>query len=159
MHAAPPVGSVPVMSAVAAGSGPLGRVDVWADDAALDAAERRLDEWEKSLAERAARAKTLSATMRDLTGTARNPDRTVEVTVDSGGLLIDLRLDERIRQQPAAHTARQILETTTAARADLLRQVSDATTQSLGDDASAQAIVDSYRSRLLPDQGSNDARR
>ncbi|MBQ1020113.1 YbaB/EbfC family DNA-binding protein [Micromonospora sp. D93] len=132
---------------------------MWADDAALDAAERRLDEWEKSLAERAARAKTLSATMRDLTGTARNPDRTVEVTVDSGGLLIDLRLDERIRQQPAAHTARQILETTTAARADLLRQVSDATTQSLGDDASAQAIVDSYRSRLLPDQGSNDARR
>ncbi|MER7585921.1 YbaB/EbfC family DNA-binding protein [Micromonospora sp. NPDC127501] len=147
------------MSTVAAGSGPLGRVDVWADDAALDAAERRLDEWESSLAERAARAKTLSATMRDLTGTAHNADRTVDVTVDSAGLLIDLRLDERIRQQPAAHTARQILETTTAARADLLRQVSDAATESLGDDASAQAIIDSYRSRLLPDQGSNDARR
>ncbi|MFG2050899.1 YbaB/EbfC family DNA-binding protein [Micromonospora sp. NPDC048935] len=132
---------------------------MWADDAALDAAERRLDEWESSLAERAERAKTLSATMREMTGTARNADRTVDVTVDSAGLLIDLRLDERIRQQPAAHTARQILETTTAARADLLRQVSDAATQSLGDDASAQAIVDSYRSRLLPDQGSNDARR
>ncbi|WP_327040857.1 YbaB/EbfC family DNA-binding protein [Micromonospora ureilytica] len=132
---------------------------MWADDAALDAAGRRLDEWESSLAERAERAKILSATMRDLTGTARNSDRTVDVTVDSGGLLIDLRLDERIRQQPAAHTARQILETTTAARADLLRQVSDATTQSLGDDASVQAIIDSYRSRLLPDPDSNDARR
>ncbi|MGC4796220.1 YbaB/EbfC family DNA-binding protein [Micromonospora saelicesensis] len=147
------------MSPVAAGSSPLGRVDVWADDAALDAAERRLDEWESSLAERAERAKTLSATMRGLTGTAHNADRTVDVTVDSTGLLIDLRLDEHIRQQPAAHTARQILETTTAARADLLRKVSNATTQSLGDDASAQAIIDSYRSRLLPDQGSNDARR
>ncbi|MEU8386667.1 YbaB/EbfC family DNA-binding protein [Micromonospora sp. NPDC048843] len=132
---------------------------MWADDAALDAAERRLDEWETSLAERAERAKTLSAAMRGLTGTARNPDRTVDVTVDSAGLLIDLRLDERIRQQPAAHTARQILETTTAARADLLRQVSDAATQSSGDDPSVQAIIDSYRSRLLPDQGSNDARR
>ncbi|RAO27725.1 hypothetical protein PSN13_05613 [Micromonospora saelicesensis] len=132
---------------------------MWADDAALDAAERRLDEWESSLAERAARAKTLSATMRDLTGTAHNADRTVDVTVDSAGLLIDLRLDERIRQQPAAHTARQILETTTAARADLLRQVSATVAESLGDDASAQAIIDSYRSRLLPDQESNDARR
>ncbi len=132
---------------------------MWADDAALDAAQRRLDEWETSLAERAERAKTLSATTRNLTGTARNADRTVEVSVDSAGLLIDLQLDERIRQQPAARTARQILETTTAARADLLRKVSDATTEALGDDASAQAIIDSYRSRLLPDQGSNDARR
>ncbi|MFI6064144.1 YbaB/EbfC family DNA-binding protein [Micromonospora sp. NPDC051227] len=132
---------------------------MWADDAALDAAERGLDEWESSLAERAARAKTLSATMRDLTGTARNADRTVDVTVDSAGLLIDLRLDERIRQEPAAHTARQILETTTAARADLLRQVSDAVTKSLGDDPSAQTIVDSYRTRLIRDPGSDDARR
>ncbi|WCN79206.1 YbaB/EbfC family DNA-binding protein [Micromonospora sp. LH3U1] len=132
---------------------------MWADDAALDAAGRRLDEWESSLAARAERAKTLSATMRDLTGSARNADRTVEVTVDSSGLLIDLRLDEPIRQQPAAHTARQILDTTRAARADLLRQVTDAATQSLGDDASAQAIIDSYRSRLIHDQGSSDARR
>lgn len=132
---------------------------MWADDAALDAAERRLDEWETSLAERAERAKTLSATMRDLTGTAHNADRTVDVAVDSTGLLIDLRLDERIRQQPAAHTARQILETTTAARADLFRQVSDAVTESFGDDASAQVIIDAYRSRLFPGQGSNDARR
>ncbi|MGW3855854.1 YbaB/EbfC family DNA-binding protein [Micromonospora arida] len=147
------------MSPVAAGSGPLGRVDMWADDAALDAAERRLDEWETSLAERANRAKALSATMRELTGIAHNADRTVDVTVDSNGLLIDLRLDERIRQQPAAHTARQILDTTNAARADLLRQVSDAATQSFGDNASAQAIIDSYRSRLLPDQGPNDAHR
>ncbi|MEU7590478.1 YbaB/EbfC family DNA-binding protein [Micromonospora sp. NPDC049230] len=132
---------------------------MWADDAALDAAEGRLDEWESSLAARAARARTLSATMRDLTGTARNATRTVHVTVDSTGLLIDLRLDELIRQQPAAHTARQIVETTTAARADLLRQVSDAATESFGDNASAQAIIDSYRGRLLPDQRSDDARR
>ncbi|WP_410813752.1 YbaB/EbfC family DNA-binding protein [Micromonospora sp. 067-2] len=132
---------------------------MWADDAALDAAGRRLDAWESSLTERAERAKTLSARMRDLTGTARNADRTVGVTVDSAGLLIDLRLDERIRQQSAAHTAQQILETTGAARTDLLRQVASATAESLGDDASARAIVDSYRNRLIHDQGASDARR
>ncbi|MGC4816816.1 YbaB/EbfC family DNA-binding protein [Micromonospora sp. DT63] len=132
---------------------------MWADDAALDAAGRRLDEWESSLAERAERAKTLSTRMRELTGTAHTPDRSVQVTVDSAGLLIDLQLDERTRQQPAARTAQQILDTTRAARADLLRQVADVTAKSLGDDASTRAIIDSYRSRLSHDQGSSDARR
>lgn len=132
---------------------------MWADEAALDAAGRRLDEWESSLAERAERAKTLSARMRELTGTAHNTDRTVDVTVDSAGLLIDLRLDERTRQQSAAHTARQILDTTRAARTDLLRQVRAVTVQSLGDDASARAIIDSYRDRLAGDQGSSDVDR
>ncbi|PYC65481.1 hypothetical protein C7C45_28565 [Micromonospora arborensis] len=132
---------------------------MWADEAALDAAQRRLDEWESSLAEQAERAKMLSARMRGLTGTARNVDRTVEVTVDSAGLLIDLRLDERTRQQSAAGTARQILETTRAAGADLLRQVSAAAVESLGDGASAQAVIDSYRSRLSRDEGHSDARR
>ncbi|MEV4495362.1 YbaB/EbfC family DNA-binding protein [Micromonospora arborensis] len=132
---------------------------MWADEAALDAAQRRLDEWESSLAEQAERAKTLSTRMRGLTGTARNVDRTVEVTVDSAGLLIDLRLDERTRQQSAAGTARQILETTRAAVADLLRQVSAAAVESLGDGASAQAVIDSYRSRLSRDEGHSDARR
>ncbi|MCF0092939.1 YbaB/EbfC family DNA-binding protein [Micromonospora sp. MH99] len=132
---------------------------MWADDAALDAAGRRLDEWESSLAERAERAKTLSTRMRELTGTAHTPDRTVQVTVDSAGLLIDLWLDERTRQQPAARTAQQIVDTTRAARADLLRQVGEVTAASLGDDASARAIIDSYRSRLSHDQGPSDARR
>ncbi|MET7709906.1 YbaB/EbfC family DNA-binding protein [Micromonospora sp. NPDC005413] len=132
---------------------------MWADDAALDAAGRRLDEWESSLAERAERAKTLSARVQALTGTARSPDRTVEVTVDSAGLLIDLWLDERVRHHPAASTARQILATTRAAHAHLLTQLSEVTTESLGDDASAQAIIDSYRSRLFRDQGPSDARR
>ncbi|CCH19410.1 hypothetical protein [Micromonospora lupini] len=132
---------------------------MWADEAALDAAGRRLDEWESSLAERAERAKTLSARMWELTGTAHNADRTVNVTVDSAGLLIDLRLDERTRQQSAAHTARQILDTTRAARTDLLRQVRAVTVESLGDDASARAIIDSYRDRLAGDQGPSDADR
>ncbi|MET8280274.1 YbaB/EbfC family DNA-binding protein [Micromonospora sp. NPDC005174] len=132
---------------------------MWADDAALDAAGRRLDEWESSLAERAERAKTLSTRMQELTGTAHTPDRTVLVTVDSAGLLVDLWLDERTRQQPAARTAQQVVDTTRAARTDLLRQVAEVTAESLGDDAGARAIIDSYRDRLSHDQGPSDARR
>lgn len=133
---------------------------MWADEAALDSAERRLDEWESAIADRAARAKALSARVRALTGTAHSPDRLVEVTVDAAGSLADLRLDERTRQQAAARTAQQILETVRAARADLLRQVTAAARQTLGDaDPTGQAVVDSYRRQLGTDLGRPDAGR
>ncbi|GAA0406833.1 hypothetical protein GCM10009541_57450 [Micromonospora gifhornensis] len=122
---------------------------MWADEAALDATQRRLDEWEASIADRVQRARALSARVSTLTGTAHNADRSVEVTVDSAGQLVDLRLDERIRQQSAARTARQVLATTRAAQADLLRRITTATTETLGDDDPAgPALLHSYRRRL-----------
>ncbi|SCE99505.1 YbaB/EbfC family nucleoid-associated protein [Micromonospora mirobrigensis] len=125
---------------------------MWADEAALDAAARRLDDWEAGFADRANRSRQLSARVQALTGTATNADRTVEVTVDASGALVDLRLDERTRQHSAAHTAKQIMQATRAAHADLLRQVTEAATSLLGaDDPTGQAIVASYRHRLDPD--------
>ncbi|WFE65940.1 YbaB/EbfC family DNA-binding protein [Micromonospora sp. WMMD714] len=133
---------------------------MWADEAALDATARRLDEWESSFTDRAERARRLAAQVQALTGTARSPDRTVEVTVDPTGLLVDLRLDEQTRQHSAAHTARQIMTTSRAARTDLLRRITEATTRILGpDDPTAQAIIESHRQRLDPGQGTPDAHR
>ncbi|SCG16626.1 hypothetical protein GA0070610_2898 [Micromonospora echinofusca] len=133
---------------------------MWADEAALDEATHRLDDWEASIADRAARAKELASQVQTMRGTATNPDRTIQVTVDSSGLLVDLRLDERIRQHSAVHTARQILDTTRAAHADLLSSLTKATTGILGaGDPTAAALVESYRRRLDPDQGTPDARR
>ncbi|WFE92750.1 YbaB/EbfC family DNA-binding protein [Micromonospora sp. WMMD987] len=133
---------------------------MWADEAALDATARRLDEWEASFTDRAERARQLAAQVQALTGTARSPDRTVEVTVDPTGLLVDLRLDEQTRQHSATHTARQIMATSRAARADLLRRITEATTRSLGpDDPTARAIIESHRQRLHPGQGTPDAGR
>ncbi|MFY1702623.1 YbaB/EbfC family nucleoid-associated protein [Micromonospora sp. WMMA1923] len=118
---------------------------MWSDEAALDAAARRLDDWEAGFADRAQRARSLAARMRKLTGTAQSPDRSITATVDSSGRLLDLRLDESTRQHSAAHTARQVLATTRAAHADLLRQVTDATRDTLGDDPAGQAVIDAYR--------------
>ncbi|TNH24925.1 YbaB/EbfC family nucleoid-associated protein [Micromonospora orduensis] len=133
---------------------------MWADDAALDAADRRLDEWETSLAEQASRATTLSTRLRAITGTATSPDGAVEVTVDSNGLLADLRLDERIRQQSATRTARQITDTTRVAHADLLKRLTGTTVEILGaGDPTGQAIIDSYRRRLDPTEDEPHARR
>jgi hypothetical protein len=133
---------------------------MWSDEAALEEATRRLDDWESSIAARAARAKTLAEKIQALTGTAVSPDRRVQVTVDSSGLLVDLRLDESTRQNSAAHTARQILDTTRDARANLLKKVAEVATLTfdVGDPTPA-LLVDSYRRRLCPDQGAPDARR
>ncbi|MET8257808.1 YbaB/EbfC family nucleoid-associated protein [Micromonospora sp. NPDC005205] len=109
------------------------------------------------MADRAARAKNLSTQAQALSGTATSPDRSVEVTVDASGLLIDLRLDERVRQYPSAQTAGQIIATTRAAQADLLKRITEVTAETLGDgDPTGQAIIDSYQRRLGPDQGPSD---
>ena len=47
---------------------------MWTDDAGLAAAERRIDDWESSLAERAERSRALSQRLSGLTASA--PART-----------------------------------------------------------------------------------
>jgi hypothetical protein len=56
---------------------------MWGDEASLDAAQRRVDKWESSLAEHAAKAKALSVRLSRLTAAAHTKDRLVAVTVDS----------------------------------------------------------------------------
>ncbi|WP_319460168.1 YbaB/EbfC family nucleoid-associated protein [Micromonospora sp. RTP1Z1] len=122
---------------------------MWTDDAGLATAGRRIDDWEASLADRAERSRALAQRLSGLTASATSADGAVEATVDSAGTLIALRLDERIRARPAARTAEQVLATTRAAYADLLRQATEATRETLGpDDPAADAIIDSYGRRL-----------
>lgn len=133
---------------------------MWSDEAGLPAAGQRIDNWESSLARRAERSQALSARLAALTATAASADRAVEATVDSAGTLIALRLDERVRAQSAARTAEQILATTRAAYAELLRQVTAATREILGpDDPAAEAIIGGYGRRLAADEGARDAGR
>ncbi|WP_406044925.1 YbaB/EbfC family nucleoid-associated protein [Micromonospora sp. NBC_00898] len=122
---------------------------MWTDDAAFAAAGRRIDDWESSLAKRAERGRALSQRLSGLTASATSADGAVEATVDTAGTLIALRLDERIRARPAARTAEQVLATTRTAYAELLRQITEATRETLGpDDPVAGAIIDSYGRRL-----------
>ncbi|WP_434740254.1 YbaB/EbfC family nucleoid-associated protein [Micromonospora sp. SH-82] len=129
---------------------------MWADEDALDAAARRLDDWETTFAGQAQRAAALATRVQQLTGTAHSPDRLVTATVDASGHLIDLRLDDTVRRHPATHTARQILQATRAAYADLVGRVTEAARDTLGDDPAGQAVVESYRRRLASDQGGPD---
>lgn len=109
----------------------------------------RIDEWERGFAERAAQAKALAERTAHLSAAARSGDELIEVTVGPNGQITDLRLDEEIRRQPAATTAREILSTVRAAQRALLRQVEEVTAETVGaDSATGKAVLGGLSARL-----------
>jgi DNA-binding protein YbaB len=115
----------------------------------LDAAEQLVDDWQAGIEARAAQARELSARLAALSATARSDDELVTVTVGPSGDLVALELDERIRDRPAAETAREIMAALRAARATLTAAVTEATADTMGaDSATGQAIIASYTGRL-----------
>ncbi|HEX5995900.1 MAG TPA: YbaB/EbfC family nucleoid-associated protein [Jiangellales bacterium] len=125
---------------------------MWSNQAGLDAAQRQLDQWESSLAARAAKTSELSQQLAGLTATAHSEDGSVEATVEASGVLLGLRLDDQIRAQAASRTAEQILATIRAAHETAVRQASAITVEALGeDDPAGRAIVDAHEKRLRRD--------
>lgn len=119
------------------------------DDGIGGPALERIEQWERGFEERAAQARVLAERASGLSATAREGDGMVEVTVGSGGQITGLRLDEEIRRQPAATTARQILVAITSAKASLVRDFAQATADTVGlDSATGQAVMNSLNVRL-----------
>jgi len=119
----------------------------------LDAAQQRVDDWQSVIEQRAVQARVLSRRLAQVQATARSRDGLIEVTVASSGVVTGLRLDERVREQPAAGIAEQILVVMRAAHAQLAERVTRATAETVGvDSATGRAIVDSLTARLaVPD--------
>jgi DNA-binding protein YbaB len=112
----------------------------------LEAAERRIDEWQDGFEQRAAQARELNARLASLRAGARSDDGLVSVTVGPTGRLVDLRLKEGVRTRPAAETARAILTTLAAAQESLTAQITAATDQTVGaDSATGKAVIASFR--------------
>jgi hypothetical protein len=111
----------------------------------FDGAERLVDDWQAGLEERAAAARELSQRLAFLSASARSDDGSVSVTVGPSGVVRALALDEAIRRQPAADTARAILSTVGAAQAALAALAKTATDETVGaDSAVGEAVIASY---------------
>ena len=120
-------------------------------DDTVDSALERIDDWERSVADRAEQARSLASRASDLSATARSRDGLIEVTVGAEGQLARLHLDERIRQQSAAATSHSIMETLQAAKADLVRHFDEAVSGTVGPDSeTGRALTDALRRRLGP---------
>jgi DNA-binding protein YbaB len=117
----------------------------------LDEAERLVDDWQAGFEERATQARALSARLGALTATARSGDELVTVTVGASGAIADLTLEEGVRDQPAADTARAILTTLRAAQASLTKAATEVTAETVGADSeTGRAVIASYVARQGP---------
>jgi DNA-binding protein YbaB len=118
------------------------------DPSDLDAAERRVDDWQAGFEERAAQARELAARLGRLTTTARSDDGLIEVTVGSSGRLIGLELDEDVRRQPATRTAHEILSTLAAAQAAMTQAATEVAAETVGADTeTGRAVISSFAAR------------
>jgi len=99
-----------------------GEADTVVDDD-LDEAERRIDDWQASLQERAARAETLLARLEGLRAEGAAADGLVKASVDQAGHLVELKLNDRVRSWPVERIASTVVEATMVARAALADQI------------------------------------
>ncbi|GID98209.1 YbaB/EbfC family nucleoid-associated protein [Amorphoplanes digitatis] len=122
------------------------------DDESASEALERIDDWERSIARRAEQAQALARRAAEMSATARSRDGLVEVTVGAEGQIARLHLDEQTRQQPAAATARQIMQTLRAARAQLIRQFDEVTAETVGADSETGRMLTAGLRRRLGDE-------
>jgi len=115
----------------------------------LDGAERWVDNWESSIADRAAKVKTFAEQGAGVTGIASDPDRVVEVTVDSSGVVTGLYLSERVRRVPAPELGDLILSVMRAAQANLAQRMAEVAAETMGEDSDlTRSIAASYERRF-----------
>lgn len=114
------------------------------------AAERLVDDWQAGFEQRAAQARELASRLAQLGASAHSDDGFVTVTVGPDGAMTGLELDEEVRRRPAAETARQILATLAAARADLTAQATTVTEETVGADSETGKAVLASLARRLP---------
>jgi DNA-binding protein YbaB len=115
----------------------------------LDGAERWIDNWESSIQDRAAKAKSFAERGQGLTATATDKDRVVEVTVDSSGGVTALNLSERIRKMAAHEVSDLILSVMRAAQSKLTHEMARVAGETMGEDSDmTRTIVASYEQRF-----------
>ncbi|MCD0443099.1 YbaB/EbfC family nucleoid-associated protein [Glycomyces sp. A-F 0318] len=116
-----------------------------------EAAIERVAAWRARVDKMAADTRAMSERLEELRCTLGDPNRVVELTVDSGGMLLDLRFSERIRRIPPEEASRIVMETLGEARRRVSEETARVIGETMGEDSRAgQAIADRIRDRLVP---------
>ncbi|VVJ15517.1 Uncharacterised protein [Amycolatopsis camponoti] len=108
----------------------------------IDASDAMIDNWTKRLEENAARYQALADRMQGQSVTERSKDGTVQVTVDSRGLLKNLVIAETAAGKRMAEVSAQVMQLVQRAQAripELLQQAMTETTGT-GDQAAAEIV-------------------
>jgi DNA-binding protein YbaB len=116
-----------------------------------DAAIGQVDAWRERVDKLAADTRAMNERLRELRCTLHDPNRIVEVTVDSSGTLLDVHFSDRIRRVPPEDVARTLMETLAEAKHRMSEESAQVIVETMGEDSHAgQAIAERLRDRLLP---------
>jgi DNA-binding protein YbaB len=113
----------------------------------VDASDQLIDNWTKKLEENASRYQALAERMQGQTVTERSKDGTVEVTVDSRGLLKNLAIAEGAAGKRMAEVSAEVMRLVQKAQAripELLQQAMAETTGTA--DEAASHLVEEAKS-------------
>lgn len=130
------------------------------DDRVLspDDARERLEAWKGKIEKLAADTKDMSDRFQALQVTKSDRDRMAEVTVDSSGSLIGLKLTREIERSSPEVVAATIMSTIRAAKAELAGMTQEIIEETVGAESTAgQAIAARVSEHLLADAGAAEA--
>lgn len=106
-----------------------------------DGARVRLARWRGRIDQLAADTLAMREQLRELRVTERDPGGLVQVTVDSTGSLVGLRLTERVHQNSPDAVARTIMATLAAARSTLADQAQEVVADVVGAESAVGRAV------------------
>lgn len=124
-----------------------------------DGAMDRLAAWKGRIDQLAADTRTMSDRLRELRVTMADGNGLVEVTVDSAGALVDLRLGQRIQRVSPDVVARTVMDTIRAAREKLADRSQEIIAETVGTESpAARAIAERVGQQLrAADPGADGA--
>ncbi|MEU3620848.1 hypothetical protein BS329_12325 [Amycolatopsis coloradensis] len=110
----------------------------------VDASEQMVDNWTKQIQETAARYQAMAARMQGQTVTERSKDNTIEVTIDSKGLLTNLVISEAASGKRMAEVSSQVMRLVQLAQSRIpeLLQAAMAETVGAGDETASRVIAE-----------------
>ncbi|MFI9812586.1 YbaB/EbfC family nucleoid-associated protein [Saccharothrix variisporea] len=114
-----------------------------------DGARERLAAWKGRIDQLAADTEAMSERMQAVRVTASDPNGLAEVTIDSTGTLVDLRLTDRIQRVPPTAVAQAIMATLGDARARMADRSQEIIADTIGTrSAAGRAIAESVGQHL-----------
>jgi DNA-binding protein YbaB len=122
-----------------------------------DGAKERLASWKGRIDKLAADTQAMSDQLQSVRVTASDPGGLAEVTVDSTGGLVDLRLTDRIGRVAPESVARAILATLGDAKAKVADRTQEIIADTMGPDSAAGRAIAEKVGRHL--RGDADPRR
>ncbi|WP_051325201.1 YbaB/EbfC family nucleoid-associated protein [Glycomyces tenuis] len=112
----------------------------------VEGARERLEAWKAKAEQRAAETQAASEGLQALRITAGDDNGIAEVTVDSSGALVDIRLSSRIQRQAPEYTQTAVLGAYRNARKKLAEAAAEVVSDTVGSEsATGKALMAGFK--------------